>query len=386
MYIYNAKIHTMNGKVIENGYVKIDDGKFEEVSAGSPANVSYDDIDANGMNMYPGFIDAHSHLGIIGDSVGFEDDDCNEATDPVTPQLRTIDGINPFDRCFEEASRAGVTTVLTSPGSANTICGQIYAIKTVGRRVDDMAIKNVAIKFALGENPKSVYKNRDETPITRIGTAALIREALTKARKYYDDTLKSKKDEDFDAPEFDVKSEALIPLFQKKVSAHFHCHRADDICTAIRIAKEFDIKYVLVHATEGYKIADIIAEENAKAIVGPIISDRSKPELRGLSVKNAAIMANEGCEFAICTDHPVIPIQYLFSSAAISVKNGLDEQKALECITINAAKIADVADRVGSIEKGKDADLCLFSGNPLDIMQSPKFVVVNGEIILQDYN
>ena len=171
-------------------------------------------------------------LGIIEDGVGFEGDDCNEETDPVTPHLRSIDGINPFDRCFDEASSAGITTVLSSPGSANTICGQICAIKTYGRRIDDMIIKNVAIKFALGENPKSVYKDKDETPVTRMATAALIREALYKAKKYLDDIEKSENDEDFTPPEYDIKCEALIPLFKNEVTAHFHCHRADDIFTA----------------------------------------------------------------------------------------------------------------------------------------------------------
>lgn len=381
MYIYNAVIHTMEGYDIKNGYVKIENGKFVEVNEGIPRNLTDTDINAGGMNMYPGFIDAHTHLGIIEDGVGFEGDDCNEETDPVTPHLRSIDGINPFDRCFDEASSAGITTVLSSPGSANTICGQICAIKTYGRRIDDMIIKNVAIKFALGENPKSVYKDKDETPVTRMATAALIREALYKAKKYLDDIEKSENDEDFTPPEYDIKCEALIPLFKNEVTAHFHCHRADDIFTALRISREFDLNCVLIHATEGYKVADILGNEKASAIVGPIICDRSKHEMKNLDAKNAGILAEKNVDIAICTDHPVIPIQYLFMSAAVAAKNGLDKQKALEAITINPAKICGIDNRVGSISPGKDADLCIFNGDPLNLMSSPEIVFIDGKRI-----
>ncbi len=381
MYIYNAVIHTMEGYDIKNGYVKIENGKFVEVNEGIPRNLTDTDINAGGMNMYPGFIDAHTHLGIIEDGVGFEGDDCNEETDPVTPHLRSIDGINPFDRCFDEASSAGITTVLSSPGSANTICGQICAIKTYGRRIDDMIIKNVAIKFALGENPKSVYKDKDETPVTRMATAALIREALYKAKKYLDDIEKSENDEDFTPPEYDIKCEALIPLFKNEVTAHFHCHRADDIFTALRISREFDLNCVLIHATEGYKVADILGNEKASAIVGPIICDRSKHEMKNLDAKNAGILAEKNVDIAICTDHPVIPVQYLFMSAAVAAKNGLDKQKALEAITINPAKICGIDNRVGSISPGKDADLCIFNGDPLNLMSSPEIVFIDGKRI-----
>lgn len=381
MYIYNAKINTMADVILKNGFVRIEDGKITEVSAGAPDATSDGDIDAGGKLLIPGFIDPHTHLGIIGDGLGFEGDDCNEETDPVTPQLRSIDGINPFDRCFEEAAEAGITTVLTGPGSANTICGEISAIKTVGRRIDDMLIRTVAMKFALGENPKTVYHDRDEAPVTRMATAALIREALYKAKKYGEAVEKAKADTEIDFPEYDIKCEALLPLLRKETAAHFHCHRADDICTALRISKEFGLRCVLVHATEGYKIADILAAENAEAIVGPIICDRSKPELKQQNAKNAGVLSNFGVKIALCTDHPVIPVQYLPMSAAVAVKNGLDWQKSLEAMTISAAQISGIADRVGSIEVGKDADLCLFDGDPLDIMTSPSLVIINGEVV-----
>ena len=381
MFIYNAKIFTMEGLTIENGYVEVENGKIVKVSAGMPSDTNDSDLDAHGESLYPGFIDAHTHLGIIGDGIGFESDDCNEETDPVTPQLRVIDGINPFDKCFEEAIASGITTVLISPGSANTICGEISAIKTYGRRIDDMLIKNVAMKFALGENPKTVYNDKDETPVTRMATVALIREALYKAKKYAEGLEKSKNDEDIDAPEYDIKCEALLPLINKEVSAHFHCHRADDICTAIRICKEFDIECVLVHATEGHKIADIIAKENVSAIVGPIICDRSKPEMKQLDTRNSGVLDQSGVEIALCTDHPVIPVQYLFMSGAVAIKNGLDRNKALEAITITPARICGIDSRVGSISVGKDADMVLFNGDPFDVMSSPSMVMINGQIV-----
>lgn len=381
MYIYNAKIFTMEKAIIDKGFVMVENGKIAKVAEGTPYDTTESDINASGASLYPGFIDAHTHLGIIGDGIGFESDDCNEETDPVTPQLRVIDGINPFDKCFEEALQAGITTVLTSPGSANTICGEISAIKTHGKRIDDMLIKNVAIKFALGENPKTVYHDKDETPITRMATVALIREALYKAKKYAQALEKSKNDDEIDPPEYDIKCEALLPLLRKEIAAHFHCHRADDICTALRICKEFDIDCVLVHATEGYKIADILEKEKAKAIVGPIICDRSKPEMKNLDTKNAGILAKNNVEIALCTDHPVIPVQYLFMSGAVAVKNGLDRYKALEAMTITPAKICGIDDRVGSIKVGKDADLVLFNGDPFNVMTSPEMIMINGKVV-----
>lgn len=381
MYIYNVQINTMENRIIENGFVEIEDSKIVNVSEGNPLNTSENDINGQGKTLYPGFIDAHTHLGIIGDGVGFESDDCNEETDPVTPHLRTIDAINPFDKCFEEAYSSGITTVLSSPGSANAVCGQISAIKTYGRRIDDMLIKPVAIKFALGENPKTVYHDREETPNTRMATTALIRESLFKAQRYMQDLKKSQEDEDVDSPEYDAKCEAFIPLLEGKISAHFHCHRADDICTAIRISKEFGLDCVIVHATEGYKIADIISKEKVNCIVGPIICDRSKPEMKELNVKNPAIMSKAGNDIALCTDHPVIPVQYLFMSGAIAVKNGMERQKALEAMTITPARIAHIDDRVGSIKKGKDADLVLYDGDPLNVMSSPELVMIGGQIV-----
>ncbi|MEG0615825.1 MAG: amidohydrolase family protein, partial [Oscillospiraceae bacterium] len=268
------------------------------------------------------------------------------------------------------------------PGSANPISGGIVAMKTFGRRVDDMIIKAVGVKFALGENPKTVYNDKNSTPVTRMATAALIREALFKAKKYSEDLKEAEENPELEKPEFDIKCEALIPLIRRKVKAHFHCHRADDIFTAIRISKEFDLDCVLVHTTEGHLIGDLLGKERISAIVGPIICDRSKPEMKNLSTKNAAELWKSGVKISLCTDHPVIPAQYLPMSAAVAVKGGLPFDAAIKALTIDAAEIIGISERVGSIEVGKDADFSLFDGNPLDVMVSPKAVIVDGKIII----
>ena len=383
MKIYNVQIKTMEKRrSIENGWIEIENGKIIAVEEGSPDVVGTEDLDGQGKLLIPGFIDAHTHLGIIENGIDFEGDDCNEATDPFTPQLRTIDGINPMDRCFEEAYKRGITSAVVAPGSANPCGGEIIAVKTYGRRIDDMIIKPVGIKFALGENPKRVYNDRDETPVTRMATAALIREGLTKAKRYLADIDAYEIDkENNDMPEFDLKNHALIPLLRREISAHFHCHRADDMFTAVRIAKEFDLKLVIVHATEGHLIADILGTEKLSAISGPVICDRCKPEMKGLELKNTAELIKNGVKTSICTDHPVIPIQYLPASAAMAVKGGLDSDIALEAITINAAEIAGIDDTTGSITVGKDADLQLYCGNPLDIMNDPELVMINGKVL-----
>lgn len=385
MLIYNAEIHTMNNEnVIENGYISIADGIISEMGEGIPENIPEDSIDAGGDAVYPGFIDAHTHLGIIENGIDFEGDDCNEATDPFTPQMRAIDGINPFDRCFEEARKRGITSVASCPGSANACGGEICAIKTNGRRIDDMLIKNCGIKFALGENPKSVYNDKSETPVTRMAITALIREGLFKARRYKHDMDSYYSDsENYDPPEYDIKCEALMPLLERKQKAFFHCHRADDICTAMRIANEFNLEAVIIHATEGHKIADIIADENIPVICGPVICDRCKPEMQALELENAAVMQKNGVQLAICTDHTVIPIQYLPLSAKAAVKGGLGSEEALKAITINAAAILGIDNEVGSIEEGKQADLQIYKkgDDPLDLLCEPTSVMIDGKII-----
>jgi imidazolonepropionase-like amidohydrolase len=334
--------------------------------------------------LLPGFIDAHTHLGIIEDGIDFEGDDCNESSEAFTPQMRAIDGINPFDRCFEEARMRGITTVASCPGSANACGGEIGVIKTAGRRIDDMLIKTCGMKFALGENPKRVYNEKGETPLTRMATAAIIREGLYKSRRYaHDMDIYYSDNENYEPPEYDIKCEALMPLLDRKQKAFFHCHRADDICTAMRIAKEFSLELVIIHGTEGYKIADILGEEEIPVICGPLICDRCKPEMRGLELKNAAVLAENNVKLAICTDHTVIPIQYLPISAQAAVKGGLDMEKALRSLTIDAAEILGVDDVTGSLTVGKDADIQLYrrGESPLDLMSEPVLVMIDGEII-----
>lgn len=363
--------------IIENGYVSIENGKIAEVAKGDPKSVSPDDIDAEGSILLPGFIDAHTHLGILENGLDFEGDDCNEASDPFTPQMRAIDGINPQDYCFEEARRSGVTAVMTSPGSANACGGSMLVMKTMGVCADDMAVAVSGMKFALGENPKNVYNNRDESPKTRMATAALIREGLYKAKRYLSDCEAA--DDDTELPDYDAKCEALIPLLKGDIKAHFHCHRADDICTAIRIANEFRIDAVIVHGTEAHLIPEVLKKAGIPVICGPVLCDRCKPEMKNLTIESAGILKKHGIDIAICTDHTVIPVQYICACAALSVKGGMSEYDALYSITKGAAKILDINDRMGSIAKGMDADIQLYRKDPLDIREDPWLVMINGK-------
>lgn len=388
MLIYNAEIVTMDERgTIKKGWLETDGGNIGAIGEGDPENIPEDSLDAQGGMVLPGFIDAHTHLGIIEDGVDFEGDDCNESSDAFTPQMRAIDGINPFDRCFEEARMRGITTVASCPGSANACGGEIGVIKTVGRRIDDMLIKTCGMKFALGENPKRVYNDKGEAPVTRMATAAIIREGLYKSRRYaHDMDIYYSDNENYEPPEYDIKCEALMPLLDRKQKAFFHCHRADDICTAMRIAKEFGLELVIIHGTEGYKIADILGEEEIPVICGPMICDRCKPEMKGLELKNAAVLAENNVKIAICTDHTVIPVQYLPISAQAAVKGGLDMERALRSLTIDAAEILGVEDVVGSLTTGKDADIQLYrkGESPFDLMSEPVLVMIDGEIIKKE--
>lgn len=383
MVIINAMVMTMEEHDFENGYILVRDGLIAGAGEMSGFTIPEGEevVDANGALVLPGFIDAHCHLGMWEDSLGFEGDDGNEETDPLTPQLRAIDAVNPVDKCFQEALAAGVTTVLTGPGSANPIAGIWCAVKTAGRRIDDMLVDEaVGMKFALGENPKSVYHGKNQAPATRMATAALIREQLTKAQRYLNDKrLAEQNSEDYDDPEYDIKCEALIPVLSREMKAIFHAHRADDIFTALRITKEFNLDTVFVHCTEGYQIADLLAEENAKVITGPFLCDRSKPELRGLDPKNPSLLWKAGVENAICTDHPVTPIQYLPLCAAVAAAEGLAYRDALKAITLVPAKLFGLDDRIGSIREGKQADLLLFDTDPLGVCCRPKAVWMNGK-------
>jgi len=380
--IKNAKIYTMSeAGILENADILIQDGKIAEIGTINEKDVEADEIIyVAGKLVLPGFIDAHSHVGIFEDSMGFEGADGNENTDPVTPHLRAIYGINPLDICFSEALSSGITATATGPGSANVIGGQFAAIKTYGTRIDNMIIKApVAMKIAFGENPKRNYKEKNKTPVTRMATAAMLRDILFKTAEYMSKKERSTEKNE-EGPEYNIKYESLIPVLRDEIPLKAHAHRADDIYTAIRIAKEFNLKLILEHVTDGYLMLDELKKEKYPCIVGPNLAGRTKIELKNLSFKNPGLLSKNGIMVAIMTDHPVIPIQYLALCAALSVKYGMDEYEALKAITIHPAKILGIDDRVGSIEKGKDADIVIMNGHPFDTFSTTHMVLVNGEI------
>jgi len=379
LIIKNGKIYTMTGNVLDKCDILINDGKFIEISADIPtSNTDIQIIDATGLNIYPGFIEAHCHIGISEEKFGVAGDDCNESTKPITPSLRAIDAINPMDSAFHSALAVGITTVMTGPGSANPIGGQFACIKTDGRRLDDMIIKApAAMKIAFGENPKNAYGNIGKTPITRMGVASLIRKELQNASDYY--YLKQQSENNIKK---DYRYEPYLPLFSHDMPLKAHAHRLDDIFTAIRIAKEFNLLLTLDHCTEGHLGAEYIMESGFPAIVGPSLSSRSKLEIENADFKTPGILSKAGVRVAVTTDHPVTRIQYLPLCAGLAAKEGLGRENALRAITIDAAIILGISDRVGSIEVGKDADLVIYDGDPLEIMGSAVYTIVNGKITM----
>lgn len=380
--IKNGKIFTMSDVDYEKGSILIDNGKIVDIGNDIKSPEGVEVIDAKGGWVLPGLIDAHCHIGLMEADMGFEGMDLNEATDPITPHMRSIDGINPLDPSFEAAVKAGITTVMSGPGSANVIGGQFVAIKTKGISIDEMIIEEpAAMKIAFGENPKRIYNSKKKMPMTRMGTAALLRETLTKAKNY---KLKKEmckiKGDNFD---IDIKMEALIPVLDKKIPVKAHAHRADDILTAIRIAKEFDLLLTLDHCSEGHIIAEQIKRSGFNVILGPTMTFRSKVETKNKSFDTAKILNQSGIKFAIMTDHPVIPIEYLPISAGLAVKNGLSLEEGLKAITINAAEILGIQDRVGSIEIGKDADIAIYDGNPMEVFTNTLYTIINGKLVYE---
>jgi len=378
---------------IEGGTLLIEGGKILEVGreAGIPPDAEV--IDAQGKYIIPGLIDAHCHTGLFPDGVGEEQSDDNEMTDPVTPHLRAIDAIHPEDMAFDDLRKAGVTTINTGPGSANIVGGQTAIVKTWGRTVEEMLIRApAAMKMALGENPKRVYREQKKTPSTRMGNAAVLREWLTKAQNYLERWERYKRrlanckagEKELEPPERDLRLEELARVLKGEIPAHIHAHRADDILTALRIADEFGIKkLVLIHATEGYKVADILAEKGVPCVVGPILFSRTKYELRGMNPKNPVILSQAGVKVAIQTDQ-MSAVKYILFDAALAVREGMDEKEALKAITIYPAEILGIADRVGSLEPGKDADLVILSAHPFEVAKScVELVVMDGEIVYQ---
>ncbi|MBE7030644.1 MAG: amidohydrolase [Ruminococcaceae bacterium] len=374
----NARIYAGTQlELMEHGYILIDGSVIKAVGdmADAPKNIS-DTRDLGGATVTPGFIDAHCHLGMWEDSLGFEGDDGNESTDPITPHLRAIDAVNPLDRYFAEALSAGVTTVVTGPGSANPIGGTFVAMKTHGSCVDDMIVKSpCAMKMALGENPKYVHGKKGKAPLTRMATAALIRRTLTEARTYA-----QKKGGD-NPPDTDLRMEALLPVLDGSLPVKFHAHRADDICTALRIAEEFSLNASLEHVTDGALMPERLKEAGVPLCVGPYLTDRSKPELKNLTPATAAGLLAAGLPVSVITDHPVTPCEYLPLCAHLLRRYGVSQALALRSVTVNPALACGIADRVGAIAPGLDADLVIFDGDPLDPLVSPKQIFVNGESI-----
>ena len=383
MLIINGKVFTMEGKPIENGFVRIK-GKFiEEIGTMSVLENTKNEkiLDVNGAWVMPGLIESHAHIGITEEKWGAIGDDSNEATNPSTATLRAIDGINPMDPAFHDAIQAGITSVMAGPGSANVVGGQFVFMKTQGRCIDHMIVKfPAAMKIAFGENPKTTYGDQNLYPSTRMGTAAMLRNTLHQVVQY----KKDKENGNIATEDFEM--EPWLPVLDKEIPMKAHAHRADDILTAIRIAKEFDVDITIDHGTEGHLIADDIKNSGFPVIAGTDLTSRSKLEVQNMDFKTCGVLQKAGVLCAITTDHPVALIQYLPLCAGLAVKHGLPMEEGLKAITINAAKICRVDDQVGSLKKGKDADIAIFSGNPMEIFSKTLYTIINGEIVYDSQN
>lgn len=380
VFIKNGWIKTMAGKEF-SGCILIEGTKIAALAEELEIPLEAEVIDASGCLVLPGFIDAHCHVGIGEEIYRLEGDDLNETSDPLTPELRVIDGINPEDEGFRDARLGGVTAVFSVPGSGNVIGGTGVVLKTAGKVVDKMVLRNPAgLKVAFGENPKFVYGEQKKMPITRMAVASLLRQALVNALTYQEKLALGKNDPD-KKPERDLGLDNLNLVLKGKIPLRAHAHRADDIMTAIRIAREFKVDLVIEHCTEGHKIAEELSEYGYPAVVGPSLINRSKVELKDKTFKTPGILAKAGVKVAIMTDHSVTPIEKLPLCAALAVKEGMNEEEALKAITINAAEILGVTDRIGSLEIGKDADLVIWSEHPFSLTARPLKVLIDGEMI-----
>ena len=377
-----GKIETMTeAGTLKDGVILIEDGRIKAIGADLEIPEEAEVYDYGEKTILPGLIDAHTHLGIGEEGIGWEGRDYNEMTSPVTPELRAIDAINPADLGLEDARKSGITSVMVAPGSANVIGGECLAMKTNGKYVDDMIIKNpVGIKAAFGENPKRVYGEQKKSPSTRMAVAAELRKALMETEDYIKNKANKENDED-NSFKRDIQLESLARVINGEMPLKTHAHRADDIMTALRIADEFAIDLTIEHCTEGHKIAERLAEAGVPAIVGPSLTTRSKVEVKDRDFKTAAVLAEAGVKVALMSDHPVIPVDNLMVYAALAVKAGLDRSEAYKSVTINPAEILGINDRVGSLEAGKDADLVVYAGDPLDIAANVEAVYISGEQI-----
>lgn len=401
--ITNGTIYTITKGIVRKGTILIQGRKITAVGKNIPVPADAEVYDATGKVVMPGLIDAHCHTGIFPDGVGNYESDGNEVTDPITPHLRALDAVHPEDIAFQDLREAGVTAINTGPGSANIIGGQFICVKTrKAATLEEMLVMAPSgMKMALGENPKRTYGEQKKLPSTRMGNAAQLRSMLQSARNYRDKWSRHKDRHDLFAarlldweskppkergdrpeqpepPERDIRMEALVPVLEGKLRAMIHCHRADDIMTAIRVSEEFGLKFSIEHATEGYKIADILAVKNVPCVVGPILFSRMKYELRDMTPRNPGILSRAGVKVALQTDE-MSAVKYLRINAAVAAQHGMDEGEALKAITINPAEIIGVADRIGSLEPGKDADLLVLSGHPLEYRSVPELVLIDGE-------
>ena len=380
MVIINGKIFTMEDKTIECGYIRAK-GKFiEEVGDMSAYKKIKDEqiIDVNGAWVLPGLIESHAHIGITEEKWGTIADDCNEGTNPVTASLRAMDAINPMDPAFHDAIKAGITSVMAGPGSANVVGGQFVFMKTQGRCIDNMIIKQpAAMKIAFGENTKTTYGDNNQYPSTRMAVAASLRSTLFQATQY----KKDKESGNFAKEDFEM--EPWLPVLRKEIPMKAHAHRADDILTAIRIAGEFNVDITIDHGTEGHLIVDEIAESGFPVISGTALTARNKLEVQNMNFKTASILHKAGILFSVTTDHPVALIQYLPLCAGLAVKNGLPMEEGLKSITINPARICRVDDMVGSLKKGKHADIAIFTGNPMEVFTKTLYTIIDGEVVYE---
>lgn len=401
--VIRGRLMTITQGIVDDGTILIEGGRIVALGKDIEIPQGTEIYDASGKVVTPGLIDAHCHAGIFADGAGVSECDANEMTDPITPHLRAIDAVHPEDMAFKDLREAGVTTINTGPGSGNLIGGQFACLKTKKAiTIEEMILMAPSgMKMALGENPKRVYGEQNKFPSTRMANAAQLRSALVEAQNYcnkwmryeekqgyFRDRLsqwemkpgqdRGERPEEPDPPERDISLESLIPVLDGKLRAMIHCHRVDDIMTAVRVAEEFGLRFSIEHATEGFKIADILAQKKIPCVVGPILFSRKKYELREMTPRNPAILANAGVKVAIQTDE-MSAVRYLTINAALAVQQGMKEDDALKAITINPAEIIGVAGRVGSLERGKDADLVVFSGHPLDYRSVPELVLIDGE-------
>ena len=384
LLIKGGTIKTITNGDIPEGEILVHEGKILSVGKDLDIPEGCEIVDASGKLITPGLIDAHTHIGLDESAIRWEGADYNEMSDPVTPEMRGIDGLNPMDEAFPLALKGGITTAITGPGSANVIGGTFLALKLCGKCVDEMVIRDpVAMKVAFGENPKGVYgQNGKKKPVTRMGIAALLRETLSKAKNYANE-LEAAEKKGEKKPAYDFRMEAMLPVIRKEIPLKAHAHRADDILTMLRIAKEFDVNVTLDHCTEGHLIVDQLVQAKRPVLVGPTLGGKSKFELKNKSFVTSGILSKAGLEVCIITDAPVIPLQHLPLAAGLAIREGMEEEAAWRAITINPAHVAGIDQRVGSLEAGKDADIAVFDANPLREIQAKAVqVFVNGKPVL----